>query len=436
MTHYVIVGMGVAGISAAEAIRSVDSNGALTIISDDPHGYYSRPGLAYYLTNEVDESTLFSFKREDLQKLNANFLRGTVIRIHHLEHQLELSTGQRIYYDRLLLAVGSSAIRLKVPGNNLEGVVKLDRMEDVRRILGLVKRVKSAVVVGGGITALELAEGLTSRKVKVDLLIRTAHYWSNVLDDVEAEIVEHKLKEDGITIRYKAQLAEILGKGGQVVGVRLLDGEQIACDLLAYGIGVKPRLTLARQAGIACERGILVDEHLRTNILDIYAAGDIAQVFDPDSGRAVLETLWAPARAQGFMAGMNMAGHKNAYLKPIPVNVTRLAGLTTTIIGFVGTGNTGESLAIAHGDSETWHDVPDAIIAQSGFDFNHLRLMVGKKTIVGAIVMGDQKLSSALQSLIRTRVNITSIRAQLVAPDAPIADIIAHFWRLVHANQI
>jgi NAD(P)H-nitrite reductase large subunit len=193
-------------------------------------------------------------------------------------------------------------------------------------------------------------------------------------------------------------------------------------------------LTLARQAGIACERGVLVDEYLRTNILDIYAAGDVAQVFDPDSGRSVLESLWSPARGQGFVAGMNMAGNKKAYHKPVSVNVTRLAGLTTTIIGAVGTGNVGESLAIVHGDSETWHDIPDAITAQNGFDVNHLRLMVGKKTIVGAIVMGDQKLSSVLQSMIHDRLDITSIRAQLITPNAPIAEIIARFWTQEHAN--
>ncbi|MCX6078394.1 MAG: FAD-dependent oxidoreductase [Chloroflexi bacterium] len=435
MTNYVIVGMGVAGIGAAEAIRSVDKSSLITFIGDDPHGFYSRPGLAYYLTGEVDEKLLFPFQPQDLKDLDAHFTRGTVVRIHPQLRQVELSDGKRVSYDRLLLAVGSSAIRLNIPGANLEGVVKLDHLEDARRIVSLAKRARTAVVVGGGITALELAEGLASRKVKVHLLIRTAHYWSNVLDDIESEIVEQRLKEDGVTIHFVSELTDILGKNGRVAGFRLASGQQFACDMLAYGVGVKPRLTLARDAGIDCDRGVLVDEHLRTNLDDIYAAGDVAQVYDPASGRSVLDSLWSPAREQGRVAGMNMAGRIMAYLKPVPFNVTRLAGLTTTIIGMVGSGQDGEPFTIARGDSETWRDMPDAIVAQSGFDVNHLRLMVGNETIVGAIVMGDQKLSSALQVIIRDQVNITPIREQLIAPNAPIADIMAHFWAGVHASR-
>jgi NAD(P)H-nitrite reductase large subunit len=348
---------------------------------------------------------------------------------------VELADVARIAYDRLLIAVGSGAIHLDVPGVNLDGVVKLDHMEDAQRIVGLSKRARTAVVVGGGITALELAEGLASRKVKVHLLIRTARYWSNVLDQVESTIVDERLKEADISVHYSTQLGEVLGKRGRVAGIRTVDGREIACDLLAYGIGVRPRLNLATKAGINCERGILVDEHLRTNDSDVFAAGDVAQVFDPVSGRSVLDSLWAPARDQGRVAGMNMVGKNMAYLKPVPFNVTRLAGLTTTIIGQVGSGQDGDPVEIARGDSETWRDMPDAIIAQNGFSVNHLRLMVADKTIVGAIVMGDQKLSSALEIIIRDHVDIVSVREQLLAPDAPIADIIAHFWGEVHASR-
>lgn len=435
MTDYVIIGTGVAGIGAADAIRSVDKNGVITFIGDDPHGYYSRPGLAYYLTGEADEKLLFPYQPEDFKNLNAHFWRETAARIDPQQKQVELSNGKRIPYDRLLIAVGSSAIRLNVPGANLENVVKLDHMDDARRIVGLAKRNRTAVVVGGGITALELAEGLATHKVKVHLLIRTARYWSNVLDDVESKIIEHRLDEDGVTIHYESELTEILGKAGRVAGIRMASGQQVACDILAYGIGIHPRLTLAKSAGIDCDRGVLVDEHLRTNLPDIFAAGDVAQVYDPASGRSVLDSLWSPARDQGRVAGMNMAGRNMAYLKSVPFNVTRLAGLTTTIIGAVGSGQDGEPLTIARGDSETWRDMPDAIIAQSGFDVNHLRLMVASETIVGAIVMGDQKLSAALQFIIRDRVNITPIREQLIAPGAPIADIIAHFWTQVHASR-
>lgn len=435
MTNYVILGTGVAGIGAAESIRSLDKTGEITFIGEDAHGYYSRPGLAYYLTGEVDENLLYPYRPPDYKNLNARFLRSSAVRILPQDHLVELGDATRLSYDRLLIAVGSGAIHLDVPGADLDGVVKLDHMDDARRIVGYSKKARSAVVVGGGITALELAEGLASRKVKVNLFIRTERYWSNVLDDVESAIVDERLREMGINIHYVTELSQILGKRGRVVGVRTKDGREIACDMLAYAIGVRPRLRIAADAGVACERGILVDEHLRTNLPDIFAAGDVAQVFDPALGRSVLDSLWAPARDQGRVAGLNMAGRNMAYLKAVPFNVTRLAGLTTTIIGMVGSGQDGDPVEIARGDSETWRDMPDAIIAQSGFQVNHLRLMVADTTIVGAIVMGDQKLSGALQAIVRDHIDISSIRQQLLAPNAPLADIIAQFWGQVHASR-
>jgi NADPH-dependent 2,4-dienoyl-CoA reductase/sulfur reductase-like enzyme len=142
----------------------------------------------------------------------------------------------------------------------------------------------------------------------------------------------------------------------------------------------------------------------------------------------VLDSLWNPAREQGYAAGMNMAGRKTAYLKSPPFNVTRLAGLTTTIIGAVGRGRDEDIVGIARGDSETWRDLPDAIVAQSGFDINHMRLMIGEKKLLGAIVMGDQKLSWPLQKMIAGGADISSIREKLMLPNAPIADLVADFW--------
>jgi hypothetical protein len=132
-----------------------------------------------------------------------------------------------------------------------------------------------------------------------------------------------------------------------------------------------------------------------------------------------------------------MAGKSMAYRKSISFNVTRLAGLTTTIIGTVGvsSGRDDEDMSIARGDSETWRDLPDAIIAQGGFEINHLRVMVSDKNIVGAIVMGDQKLSTPLQAIVRDRIDISPIRDQLLAPNARIAEILVNFWTQVHSNR-
>ena len=425
---YIIIGAGVAGFAAIEAIRSIDESGEITMISDDPHGYYSRPGLAYYLTGELRDKALYPRTQVDYKKLNFKYLRGRVTQILRSEHALEIDGKSRLTYGKLLIVVGARAIPLEVPGAKLTGVVKLDHLTDAQNILKLAKRGKTAVVVGGGITALELTEGLLARGMNVHYLLRGDRYWSNVLDQNESKVVEGRLQAEGVELHYHSELKEIIGKKDRVSGIRLGDGSTIKCDLVAYAIGIRPCLELVKNTDLNIDRGILVNEHLQTNDPDIFAAGDVAQVFDPMSGRSVLDSLWNPARDQGRVAGLNMAGRKRAYLKSPPFNVTRLAGLTTTIIGAVGGGRDDDVIGIARGDSETWRQLPDAIAAQGGFDANHVRILVGEKTLIGAVVMGDQTLSIPLQKMVAEKMDISSIHDKLLAPNAKIADVVADYW--------
>ena len=444
--RYVIVGSGVAGIAAIEAIRSVypspdgaghgSSPAEIVMIGDDPHGFYSRPGLAYYLTGELHDKALFSKTADDYRRMNFRYVRRGVRNILRGERVLELDGQESLRYDRLLLAVGAQAIPLTVPGANFDGVLKLDHMDDAKRILKHARRGRTAVVAGGGITALELVEGLVARGVKVHYLLRGDRYWTSVLDEQESRIVEYRLEADGVKLHFHAEIAEITGKRERVGGVRLADGKTLKCDLVAYAIGIRPRLELARQAGLEVDRGILVNEYMQTSDPDIYAAGDVAQVYDPVTGRAVLDSLWGPARQQGYAAGLNMAGRKTAYVKSPPFNVTRLAGLTTTIIGTVGGGRDDDLVGIARGDSETWRHLPEAIVAQTGFEINRLRLLVGEKTLLGAIVMGDQKLSFPLEKMISNNVDISPIREKLLAPNAKIADVLAEYWSLKKFERV
>ena len=433
---YVIIGSGVAGIAAIEAIRSMDDAGEVILVGDDPHGYYSRPGLAYYLTGELHDKALFPRTADDYRRMKFRYAKEHVTRIDRDNHVLELGNKGNLTYDRLLIAIGAQAVQLKVPGANLNGVIKLDHMEDAKNILKYARRGRTAVVVGGGITALELVEGLVARGVKVHYLLRGERYWSNVLDAQESRIVEHRLQEEGVKLHYHAEIAEVTGKKERVNGVRLADGKLLKCDLVTYAIGIRPRVELAKQAGVEVDRGILVNEYMQTNDLNIYAAGDVAQVHDPITGRAVLDSLWGPARQQGYAAGLNMAGKKTAYVKSAPFNVTRLAGLTTTIIGTVGRGRDDDVVGIARGDSETWRHLPEAIVAQVGFEVNHLRLLLGEKTLLGAIVMGDQKLSFPLEKIISNNLDISPIREKLLAPNARIADVIAEFWSHKKSVQV
>ncbi|OGO33674.1 MAG: hypothetical protein A2W35_07540 [Chloroflexi bacterium RBG_16_57_11] len=426
--RYVIVGSGAAGIAAAEAIRSHDPSGEVILICEERAGYYSRPGLAYVLSGELPERGIFPFSEADFKALGVHRWCARVVRIRPHQHEILLDSGRSIRFDRLLIATGSTAQLTTVPGNGLQGVVKLDNIDDAQRISKYCRSNRRAVVVGGGITALEIVEGLVSRGVSTTYFLRGERYWTNVLDETESHIVEHRLKEDGVQICYHTELAEIIGRGGQVVGVRTKDGRTLPCDLVAVAIGVRPRKELAVEAGLACDRGILVDPYLQSTIPDIFAAGDVAEIFDLFTQRHSLTTLWAPARLQGSTAGQNMAGSQMAYRNEIPFNVTRLACLTTTIIGTVGRGNDEDLESIARGDSEIWRQLPDAIAAENYFEVNRLRILVGKNTFVGAIIMGDQTPSQPLQQLVSAQVDISPIRNQLLERNAKLGEIVTLFW--------
>jgi NAD(P)H-nitrite reductase large subunit len=314
-------------------------------------------------------------------------------------------------------------------------VVKLDSLEDVRQIIKIARKARTAVVIGGGITALELVEGLLRRKVKVHYFLRGGRYWGNVLDEKESRIVEKRLAHHGVQIHFNTEMEEIVGARNHVKGVRTKTGKVIACDMVAIAIGIRPRKELAEKSGLNVDRGVLVNEYLQTSSPDIFAAGDVAQVYDPFSGKSVLDSLWGPARDQGRTAGLNMTGERLAYHKVIPFNVTRLADLTTTIIGKVGGGDDRDLLGsaqdipgIARGDSETWRQLPDAIAAQADFDVNRLRILIEDNQLIGAIVMGDQTLSHALQHIILEKMDISVIRENLIRPGAHIADSIARYW--------
>ncbi len=429
--QYVLVGSGVAAVAAAEAIRKVDPRGRILMVGMEKDGYYSRPGLAYYLTGEIPERMLFPFRPEDFRRLDITLIHDRVEGIDPAAQRVRLARRGWVPYDRLLLATGARAARPDLPGIDLEGVVYLDNLEHTRHLLRLARRAKEAVVVGGGITALELAEGLHARGLKVHYLMRGDRYWRRVLDEVESRIVETRLEEMGIRLHHHTEIAEILGKKGKVVGVRTKDGRVLRCQMVGVAVGIRPRIELAQEAGLETDRGILVNEYMETSTPGIYAAGDVAQVFDPRVGRHVLDALWPVARRQGEAAGYNMAGQRRPYRRATPLNVTRLAHITTAIMGMVGQREADPDAGMVRGDSEVWRELPDAILAQKSEEVNHIRLMVGERTILGAVVMGDQSLSRPLYTLIDRQVDITPIKARLLAPDAPLGEILADFWAQV-----
>ncbi len=426
--NHVLVGSGIAALSAAETIRRQDPDAGITLISEEAHNFYSRPGLAYLLRGDVPEKQLFIRGPDDLRALNVHRQVARVELLLCDSQELVLADGSRVGYDRLLLATGALAVPATFPGGDLAGVVKLDGLDDARQLLKLARRKRPAVVVGGGITALELAEGLNARGMKVHYFLRGTRYWADVLDEAESQIIMSRLRHEGIVLHPNTQVKQAIGTRGRLIGVETQAGEVIPCEVLAVAIGVRPRVDLARAAGLTVDRGIVVNQFLETSRPGVYAAGDAAQV-----GQTPLDVLWPTALAQGRIAGANMVGAAAIYLKEVPCNVTQLAGLKVTIIGAVGRKKDAEKdqdlVTIARGDSESWRLLADAWVLSDRDDVNRIRLFVGERTILGALVMGEQSWSRPLQRLIAAEVDVTPIRPALLGEGAGALTRLANFYR-------
>jgi NAD(P)H-nitrite reductase large subunit len=423
---YVIAGNGAAGASAAWAIRARDPEAEITIVGDEKVPFYSRPGLAYMLLGVIPDKQVFS--RPDRIYADAQIKRvtGRVAAIEPAPHRLVTDDGGALRYDRLLLAVGAGATLPSVPGIDLEGVVTLDSYEGTREIIRLASRAKRAVVVGGGITALELAEGLVARGVETHYLMRGERYWANVLDPSESALVEEHLAADGMRLHKGVELAEVIGRKGTVSGVLTRDGREIACDMVGVAIGVQPRTGLAAAIGLRTGRGIFVSESFETDLPDIYAAGDCAEVLDPATGKRSVDALWSIANEQGRVAGDNMAGHRTPYLRPAPFNVTRIGGITTTVIGSVGTGARDDDLvSLSRGDTFVWREQLADFATVSSHGTSRLRLVIGQNRIAGAVVMGDQALSRRLQHIVRAPVDISHVREHLLDGSNDLRSVLA-----------
>ena len=413
-----MVGSGIAGLSACEAVRERDPSARITLVGEEPHPFYSRPGLAYLLTGSVPEKRLYVRTPKEVEALGIGRVHARAASLHPAEHRLRLEDERTMEYDRLLLATGAVSIPPEFQGGGLDGVMQLDGLDQARAMLARARRRGTAIVVGGGSTALEIVEGLHAQGMHVHYFLRGDRYWSKVLDPVESAIVEERLEQEGVRIHRRTEVARAVGRDGKLVAVETVAGERMPCDVLAVAVGIRPRMELAVKAGLETDRGVRVNELLETSAADVFAAGDVAQVLDPATGRAELDALWNSALQMGRAAGASMAGAGVPYRKHVPMNVTRVAGLVTTVIGAVGGGKDPDLKTMTRGQSESWTARGPSATVQERHGTDRVRVLLGERTIQGAIVMGSQVLSHPLARLVADRVDVSPIRAQCVADPA------------------
>jgi NADPH-dependent 2,4-dienoyl-CoA reductase/sulfur reductase-like enzyme len=340
--HVAILGNGVTGVSAALRLRELQPDWRITLVSGESTHHYSRPALMYVFMGHMRYADTKPFEDGFWGERRLALLRGWVTRIDVAAKRLELHGQPPLAWDKLLLATGSKPNRYGWPGQDLAGVQGLWGLADLKTLGETSARARQAVIVGGGLIGVELAEMLHSRGLAVTFLVREQSYWSNILPAEESAMVGREIARHGVDLRFGAELASIEDDGaGHAGAVVTRDGERLACQVVGLTAGVSPNLDVIRDTPIRCARGVLVDRQLRTSAPDVFAAGDCAEI-EVGGGKNLLQQVWYTGKKQGEVAAENLAGGARAYEPGIWFNSAKFFDLEYQTYGRVNLSVPGE----------------------------------------------------------------------------------------------
>ena len=405
--HYVIIGNGGAGVSAFQAIREVDKNSDITIVSREQYPAYSPCSLPNLIAGEVDKPKIFRFDKNFYHRLNAKFMKNTeALQIFPRDKEVGLADGNCITFDKLLIATGAKPITPKeITGLELDGVHVMGTLDSALRILAHINQgVNHAVVIGGGFMGVETAVMLRKREMKVSIVEMLPHILSRMLDPDMSEKVAEILKEHGIKLVLNDTVKSVNGRK-TVTGVSL-GKSTLRCDMVVIAIGVAPNIDIVQGSGIATNQGIIVDSTMQTNVRDIYAAGDIVEVREQIEGKQGSFAIWPNAIEQGRIAGLNMAGKSMIYDGAEVVNVLDVFDTPVVAMGYTSK-DIGKCKVISRFTSHTSKKI-------------HLK----NKRIVGLQFVGTIRNAGTFYSLMKKGSDVSSVEERLlddnlvIAPDA------------------
>lgn len=311
----IIIGNGIAGITCARQIRKKDASVAIQVISGESEYFFSRTALMYVYMGHMKLEHLKPYEDWFWEKNRIELVHDWVSHVDVDSKSLETASGQHLVYDQLVLATGSKPNKFGWPGQDLHGVQGLYSLQDLESMEANTKGIQTAVVVGGGLIGIEMAEMLKSRKIEVTFLVREKGFWDIVLPKEEAELVGRHILEHDIDLRLETELKEIVGDTrGKVNAVITQQGEIIECDFVGLGVGVSPNIDFLKDSGIKTNRGVLVNEFFATSVEDIFAIGDCAE-FQVSSGlnRKEIEQVWYTGRMHGETLAHNLTSSKVPY---------------------------------------------------------------------------------------------------------------------------
>ena len=366
MKKYLIIGNGVAGTTAADNIRRHDSDGEITIVTDEYLPFYYRVRLPDLLGGSVQESELIARKEEWYTEKKISLTLDTRITGAHPDRKtIQTANGESLNYDRLLLANGSHPFIPPIKGFETEGVFALHTIKDVKNISRAAEKINNVVLIGGGLLGLESANALHKLGKKITVVEFFPRLLPRQLDHEGARRLQHFFENLGLSFRLGATAGEITGEN-RVTQVVLENGEVLRSDMVIISAGVRPNLELAKMLGVKTGKGVIVDKHMRTSEPDIYAAGDVIE-FD---GRTY--GIWPAAMEQGKIAGLNMAGGDVAYAGTTLSNILKVAGIDLASAGEIDEENRYQSKIVVSDDT-------------------YKKVVINDGKVIGCIMLGDRK---------------------------------------------
>lgn len=330
-----IIGNGISGVTAARFLRKL-SDHEITIISAETDYFFSRTALMYIYMGHMRFKDTQPYEPGFWEKNRIKLVKDFVEKVDTPNKQLLMATGDNISYDKLIIACGSTPNKFGWPGQDLKGVGGLYSFQDLENMEAHSENLQRAVIVGGGLIGIEMAEMFHSRHIPVTFLVREKSYWDAVLPKEESEMINRHILENGIDLRLTTELKEIIDDGnGKACAVITNTGERIECGYVGLTAGVRPNTSFLKDSGIEMQRGIVVDQFLQTNVPDVYAIGDCSQQDKPLPGRRPVEAIWYTGRMMGEVVAHNICGQEVAYDPGIWFNSAKFIDIEYQVYGTV-----------------------------------------------------------------------------------------------------
>ncbi|WP_113673996.1 FAD-dependent oxidoreductase [Vallitalea guaymasensis] len=389
----VVVGNNAAGISAVEAIRKRNTNAEIIVIDKDPNYAYYRPSLSDYISDSHDEEYFYLHKKEWYSENNINLMLGTAVtKIDSSNNQVILDNEEIVTYKKLILANGSHNFIPQLQGIDKKGVFSIKTLSDADEVKAYAKNCNKAAIIGGGLLGLEAAWELKKLELDVTVIEVADRLLPKQLDEESSRILENGIKKTGINIHKSVTADAVLGED-EVTGVKLSNEMVIEADMVIVSIGVRANTKLAQEAGLNVNRGIIVDEYMRTNIENIYGAGDVTEF------EGINYYIWQQAIEQGEVAGANAVGDTLTYKNIIPNNIFNAMNMD-----IFSTGDLGNKKDLSY-NSINQQDKDKAIYKKLYFTGNKF---------TGGILMGDISKSSDLIKGVEEKSSLSQMVKEII----------------------